>query len=193
MANCVFDGGGDGTSWSDGDNWTCGNAPDLSSDDVFIPSGFEVENDNGDDFSIENDRELKISGSLDMDGKKIELKSEGSYLEVTSGGKLTNVGEFLMNSNSEAFFAVASEFDCEHLKVDDGCSLTIDARCNEVTEKLENLSGGGIYGTGCINYTGDPDDYVNDGDGGIFGCDDPDFWRLSFRWWKWFAHYAHRV
>ena len=179
VSTCTFNGGGDGSSWSSGSNWSCGSKPDLTTTDVVIPNGFSVINDGGDDMSIENNRDLTISGSLDWESKKIEIKSEGSKVTVNSGGNLTDVNELLFNSNSTGEMALGSTDTVGHLKVDDGCSLSLEVRCLTVLNKLENLSDGGIYGLGCINYEGAPGDFANSGSGGIFGCTDPNVANCS--------------
>jgi|GEM_PF-6100345 len=168
-ADCTFTGGGDGTSWTDGDNWDCGSEPDPSSDNVIIPASFNVINDGASDFGFENGNDLTINGSLDMEGKKIEMKDSNSFLTISSSGTLSDTKELFFNSGGDGLIELGATVEVEHLKTDDSSDLTINARCINVTDKLESLSSSEIDGTGCINYTGSDGNFVNTGNG-IFGC-----------------------
>ena len=169
-ATCVFTGGGDGSSWSDGANWSCGSEPDPQSDDVIIPEGFSVINDTGSDIGFENGFDLTIQGALDMEGLKLEFKSSTSFLTVGSTGSLTDVNELFFNSDADGLIENGATVVVNHLKTDDDTELTIRASCITVNDKLENLSASGIIGTGCISYGGSKGDFVNTGTDGIFGC-----------------------
>ena len=169
-ATCTFNGNGDGTSWSDANNWSCGSVPDPASDHVIIPSGFNVINDGGLDLVFDYNSDLTISGSLDMQGKKIEMAHANCTLTVASSGTLVDVKELFFVSNSDGLMASGANVTIEHIKVDDNSELIINSSCVNVTDKLENLSNAGIIGTGCINYTGSSGNFANTGKDGIFGC-----------------------
>ena len=169
-ATCTFTGNGDGSSWSDGSNWSCGSEPDPSSDDVIIPSGFSVVNDGGNDIEFENGHDITINGSLDMEGKKLQMKHTSSFITVSSTGTLTDVKEMFFTDDSDGLFEAGATISIEHLKTDDNSELTINASCASITDKLENLSDAGIIGTGCINYTGSSSNFTNTGSDGIFTC-----------------------
>ena len=173
-ANCTFTGLGDGSSWTDGSNWSCGSEPDPSADNVIIPVGFSVINDGGSDFAFDNGNDITINGSLDMANKKIELKASTCNITVNNSGILFNVSELTFSSGATGLFQDTASVTVANLKIDDGSVLTNNARCLNVTNKLENLGTAVINGTGCINYTGSPGDFVNSSPGGIYGCIDPD-------------------
>ena len=167
---CTFTGGGNGTSWTQGSNWSCGSEPDPSSQNVVIPVGFNVINNGTSDFGFENGYDLTINGSLDMNNKKIEMKSSGSFLTIGPSGNLFDINELFFNSNADGL--INGALDVNHLKTDDDTELTVNTRCIDVTNKLENLSSSGILGSGCIDYTGSSGDFANSGSDGIFGCTD---------------------
>lgn len=155
---------GSGNNWGNASNWSCGNVPAPSSDNVTIPTGKTVVNNDEDDFSFENGKDLKILGSLDMNGKKIEMKSSNSSLTVNPSGSLTDVKELFFNSGGDG--TIKGNLTAEHLKTDDNSEVTINSTIF-VTDKLESLSSSEILGSGAINFSGSS--FTNTGKG-IFGC-----------------------
>ncbi len=167
--SCNFTGEGDGTSWSDINNWSCGSEPDLSKDQVDIPSGFNVVNNTGKNFQFENGATLTINGGLDMLGQKLEFIGEASHLTVSSGGKLIG-GELFFNEDADGLIDDMAVVEIEHLKLDDETELVINASCILISEALENKGDSGIFGTGCIDFEGNAANFTNKGTGCIFGC-----------------------
>ncbi len=104
-----------------------------------------------------------------MEGNKVEIKSGGTF-EMGSSSSLSDITEFLMSGPSDGNIASGASFSVGLLKTDDSSILTINERCIDVTDKLENLSNSEIVGGGCINYTGSSGNFSNNGSGGIFGC-----------------------
>jgi hypothetical protein len=170
-ATCTFTGNGDGTSWSDNANWSCGSAPDPQNDHVVIPVGFNVVNDEPNDFVFENGMDLTIHGSLDMNNKKIEMKGDVCFLHVSSTGSLFDVVELFFNSGGEGLFDAGCDIEVNHLKVFDDSEIIVNTASFIVFQKLEILNTAGISGVGCIDYRGTNNDFQNDdGSQGIFGC-----------------------
>lgn len=171
-ATCTFNGLGDGTSWTDADNWSCAAEPNLQNDDVIIPAGFNVVNDGGDNLRFENGHDLTIHGSLDMEGHDLEMKDNGCVLTVSSTGTLTDVDKLKFKNGSSGSIAFGATVSVIELLTEDDAVLTILARCIDVSEKLKNKDDATIDGTGCINYSGTGGDFQNTGTGGLFECYD---------------------
>ncbi len=169
-ATCTFNGNGDGTSWTDGSNWSCGSEPDPGNDNVIIPAGFNVFNDGGSDYTFDGGESITINGGLNMDGKNIIIKSNGT-INVSSTANITNLFALQLAENATGTIASGASFTMEELKTDDNSLLTINGVLT-VKDKLENLSDAGIVGAGSINYQGSNGNFVNTGTKGIFGCFD---------------------
>ena len=174
-ATCTFNGSGDGSSWTDALNWSCGSVPDPSSDDIIIPSGFNVINDAANDIDMDNGHDLTIDGSLDMRDAKITISQAGSILNMAGTGKLIDCKELFFTNVGVGNIDFGAMLDVDHVKVDDHGMLTLNSCSLTIGDKLEVLSSGSIVGGGQITYNGSSGNYVNTSSGGIFGCTSPTF------------------
>lgn len=169
---CTFTGAGDGTSWTDADNWSCGSVPNPSNDDIIIPVGQNTINDGSYDVAMDNGHDLSIFGSLNMGDAKIEISQPGSVFTMGSSAVLNNTKELFIVSNGLGNVAYGAEVNVRHLKVDDNGVFTINSCDVNISYKFEVLSSARIIGGGKIHYGGSSGNYVNNGNG-IFGCMDP--------------------
>lgn len=163
---CTFNGNGDGVSWDDDDNWSCGSEPGKT-DVIVIPSGFSVEHNK--DLNYEG-TSITINGSLDLGAKKLKLKGTSSALTISSTGSFT-AKKLELELFSTATIASGASVTLEELKTKNFASINIDAACINVTSKIENKDAASITSTsgdGCIDFTGN--NYTNSSSGGIFGC-----------------------
>lgn len=172
-ANCVFNGLGDGTSWTDAANWSCGAQPNTSFDNITIPVGFNVINDAGLDIDLDNGNSLTLEGTLDMQNGKISASQPGSVFTMTGMSQLTNCSELMVVNNGTAIIDFGAEVTVTHLKVDDLGVLVLNSCAFNVLHSMEVLAAGGVSGGGQITYLGAVGNYVNTSTVGIFGCVDP--------------------
>ena len=92
--NVIFDGGGDGTSWEDPQNWNPNMVP-VDSNGVIIPNGFMVSLSS----AAENLQEVAINAgsqlTVNASGKLsfINFPASELFVPVKIGGVLTNHGE----------------------------------------------------------------------------------------------------
>jgi len=171
-ADCVFNGGGDGTSWSNRRNWSCSQVPDPANDDVTIPFGFSVVNDRKRNFTFENGNSLTLNGSLNMRDKSIEFDGSNTSFHIGANGTLSMTrGLDFVNGGSGKIDSGAS-VTLRSLKTDDNSVLTNNARCIDVNQRIENLNESIINGTGCLSFNGGSGNFRNRGSGGIYGCPD---------------------
>ena len=165
---CTFTGNGDGSSWTDGNNWSCCSEPDPNEDNVIIPYGFNVINDAVSDFTFQDETSITIDGSLDMKDKNLIIKDE-AILFVSDSAQITNLFALQFADEGRGTIDTSANIEMEELKVDDEGDLTLHGMIT-VFDKLENLSEGIIHGVGFIDYQGSIGNFTNSGSGGIFDC-----------------------
>tara|TARA_B110000211_G_C14082145_1_gene555088 strand:- start:1910 stop:3562 length:1653 start_codon:yes stop_codon:yes gene_type:complete len=163
---CIFLGTGDGASWSDGNNWSCGSQPSVT-DIIVIPIGMNVTHNADINYTGTN---ITIYGSLDLGDKKLKLKGASSTLTIASTGSLT-AKELAFESSSVGTIESGATVVVKDFKTKNTSTVDIDAACITVTNKVENKDAASMTsssGSGCIDFTGT--NYTNSSSGGIFGC-----------------------
>ncbi len=169
-ADCTFNGNGDGTSWSDPNNWNCGHVPDPSSEDIIVPGGFDVVYDLNVPLVLDGGNELKILGSIDMKDQSILLTHEDSELTVGGNGSLFNVDKLSFSSGATGSFGNNTNTDVDSLNITGTSEVNIKSDDFIVSISLTNENTGAVTGNGCITYLGTQADFTNSSTGGIFGC-----------------------
>lgn len=165
--DCTFTDNAVGNSdWSDADNWSCGNVPDPSVDNVVIPSGFIVNYDLGVDLNFTNSTTFTLHGEIDLGTKKLKMKNTSTL--VMGATAVFAAKQLKLENSAVGIIAEGASVDLEELETKGTTVLTIGANCIAVTSKLKNKESATIAGDGCIDYTGTQ--FENGGTGGIFNC-----------------------
>lgn len=161
-----FDNDAGDHNWNTPQNWSDNNVPSPSNDNIYIGAGFNVINNTGNDLIFDNGNDFQLFGSLDMNAKKLEVKTSGGYLLIGSTSSVTDAKEFYM-TNADGLIENGASVETEHLKVAENSDFTIHSTDFNVSQKLELIDNSEIVGNGCVSFTGS--DYTNTGNG-IYGC-----------------------
>ncbi|MCI4669932.1 MAG: T9SS type A sorting domain-containing protein [Bacteroidia bacterium] len=161
-----FDNESGDNNWNTALNWSDNSVPLPYDDNIYIGAGFNVVNNTGNDIIFDKGFDFQLFGTLDMEQRKLEMKTSGGYLLIGSTGQLIDASEFYMTI-SDGLVEDGAFVETEHLKVSDDSEFTINASSFTISNKIEIIGSAEIVGTGCILWNGN--DYTNTGNG-IFGC-----------------------
>lgn len=162
----VFNGKGDGYSWTDPLNWEQKKVPSTENKSITIPEGFSVLYNSSLSLDFKDSSIFKIKGNIDFGTAHLHMRGYSS-LEIHNSARFFG-NEIKLDQHARGVISEKASVELKELETKGDALLTIHTQCVKILQELKNKDNATINGKGCLDFTGNH--FMNTGKGGIFNC-----------------------